>query len=205
MHELSRPLLHGTMSIIHIQMRGSYEMKKFEEKTISSKFIYKGRIITLLVDEVKLPNGKTGNREIIKHPGAVAIIAITDDNKIILVEQYRKALERSLIEIPAGKMEQGEAPEATVLRELEEETGYTTNSLRYIQSFATSPGFADEVIHVYFADNLVQVEEKAALDEDEFVELMHVSLEEMGDLIANKQVYDAKTAFAYLWLKDYLK
>ncbi|TQR21057.1 NUDIX domain-containing protein [Psychrobacillus vulpis] len=180
-------------------------MKKFEEKTIQSELKYKGRIITLLVDEVLLPNGKKGNREIIKHPGAVAVIAITEDRKIILVEQYRKALERSIVEIPAGKIEPNERPEITALRELEEETGYTTETLQYIQSFATSPGFADEIIHLYLAENIVKLEEKADLDEDEFVELMHVTLQEMDTMITNKEVYDAKTAFAYHWLKDYLK
>ncbi|TQR10958.1 NUDIX hydrolase [Psychrobacillus soli] len=180
-------------------------MKKFEEKTIQTEMKFQGRIITLQVDEVELPNGKTGKREIVKHPGAVAIIPITEDKKIILVEQYRKALERSIIEIPAGKIEPNEAPELTALRELEEETGYTTNKLQYIQSFATSPGFADEIIHLYLAENIVKVEEKAELDEDEFVELMHVSLEEMESMITSKQIYDAKTAFAYLWVKNYLK
>lgn len=180
-------------------------MNKFEEKTIHSELKYKGRIITLQVDEVLLPDGNKGKREIVKHPGAVAIIAVTEEKKIILVEQYRKALERSIIEIPAGKIEPGEPPEETALRELEEETGYTTNKLQYIQSFATSPGFADEVIHLYLAENVVKVEEEADLDEDEFVELMHVSIEEMESMISTSQIYDAKTAFAFLWVKNYLK
>jgi ADP-ribose pyrophosphatase len=187
------------------QMKGNEKMKKFEEKTIQTEQIFKGRIINLQVDDVELPNGKTGKREIVKHPGAVAIIAITEDKKIILVEQYRKALERSIIEIPAGKIEPNEAPEITALRELEEETGYTTNKLQYIQSFATSPGFADEIIHLYLAENIVKVDDKADLDEDEFVELMHVSVDEMESMISSKQIYDAKTAFAYLWVKNYLK
>ena len=180
-------------------------MKKFEEKTIQTEMKFQGRIITLQVDDVQLPNGKAGKREIVKHPGAVAVSAITEDKKIILVEQYRKALERSIIEIPAGKIEPNEDPELTALRELEEETGYTTKKLQYIQSFATSPGFADEIIHLYLAENIVKVEEKAELDEDEFVELMHVSLEEMESMITTKQIYDAKTAFAFLWVKNYLK
>lgn len=179
-------------------------MNKFEEKTIQSELIHKGRIITLRVDEVELPNGKTSKREIIKHPGAVAVIAMTEDKKVILVEQYRKALERSIIEIPAGKIEVGEAPELTAIRELEEETGYTTNNLQYLQSFATSPGFADEVIHLYFAKDIKPVDEESALDEDEFVELMFVTMEEMESMIKDQKIYDAKTAFAYLWLKNYL-
>lgn len=180
-------------------------MKKFEEKTIQSKVLYVGKVITLQVDEVLLPDGNKSSREIVKHPGAVAIMAITEDKKIVLVEQYRKALERSIIEIPAGKIEPGEPPEETARRELEEETGYTTSSLQYVQSFATSPGFADEVIHLYFAENIEKMSIKATLDEDEFVEVLYVTIEEMESLVTNNKIYDAKTAFACLWLKDYMK
>ncbi|MER2189584.1 MAG: NUDIX hydrolase [Solibacillus sp.] len=176
-------------------------MKKFEETTITSQPIFKGRVISLKVDEVTLPNGETAKREIINHPGAVAVIAITDDGKILLVEQYRKALERSIIEIPAGKLEPGEKPEVTARRELEEETGYACGELTYIQTFATSPGFADEVIHLYVARNLTLLEEAAELDEDEFVELMAVTVEEAEQMVADGRIYDAKTAFAVLWMK----
>ena len=180
-------------------------MKKFEEKTIQSEVKFEGRIITLQVDEVELPNGKTSNREIVKHPGAVAVIAVTKDKKIVLVEQFRKALERSIIEIPAGKIEIGEAPEKTALRELEEETGYTSENLQYIQSFATSPGFADEIIHLYFAENIEKLEQSVGLYGGCFLELLHVTISEMEEMVKKQQIYDAKTAFAYIWLKDYLK
>jgi len=177
------------------------KMKKFEEKTIQSQSIFNGKVISLKVDEVTLPNGKTSKREIINHPGAVAIIAVTTDNKIILVEQYRKALERSIIEIPAGKLEPGELPELTARRELEEETGYGCNELTYLQSFATSPGFADEIIHLFVARGLYKIEDGAATDEDEFVELLEVKIEEAERMVAEQKIYDAKTAFAVLWLK----
>ncbi|CAM5182664.1 ADP-ribose pyrophosphatase OS=Ureibacillus acetophenoni OX=614649 GN=SAMN05877842_10447 PE=3 SV=1 [Ureibacillus acetophenoni] len=176
-------------------------MKKFEEKTIHSEPIFKGKVISLKVDDVILPNGKESKREIVNHPGAVAIIPITDEGKIILVEQYRKALERSIIEIPAGKLEKGESPEHTARRELEEETGYGCHELKYLQTFATSPGFADEVIHLYVAKHLYTIEEKAELDEDEFVSLMEVSLEEAEQMVKEQKIHDAKTAFAVLWMK----
>ncbi|QHJ71091.1 NUDIX hydrolase [Planococcus halotolerans] len=179
-------------------------MKKFEEKTISSERIYEGKIINLKVDEVSLPNGRTSKRELIEHPGAVAILAITPENKIIMVEQYRKALERSIIEVPAGKLEKGETPETTAMRELEEETGYTAESLELIQSFSTSPGFADEVIHLFLAEGLHKAEPGAVLDEDEFVELMEVSIEEAEKMMQDNRIYDAKTAFAVLWAKQRL-
>ncbi|MGN7476552.1 NUDIX domain-containing protein [Solibacillus silvestris] len=177
-------------------------MKKFEEKTIQSQSIFTGKIISLKVDDVTLPNGKTSKREIINHPGAVAVIAITENKKILVVEQYRKALERSIVEIPAGKLEQGEKPIVTARRELEEETGYTSDDFEFIQAFATSPGFADEIIHLYVAKNLKKLEVAAQLDEDEFVELMEISLEEAEAMVADGRIFDAKTAFAVLWLKN---
>ncbi|MFX3673997.1 MAG: NUDIX hydrolase [Paenisporosarcina sp.] len=180
-------------------------MKKYEEKTITSTPIYTGKVISLRVDEVTLPNGKTSKRELIKHPGAVAVIPITNEGKIIFVEQYRKALERSLIETPAGKLEPGEEPEVTARRELEEETGFGCEKLTHIQTFATSPGFADEVIHVYVAEGLYKIESPAVLDEDEFVELIEATIEESIEMMNNGQIYDAKTAFSILWAKDYLR
>ncbi|MGF9963010.1 NUDIX hydrolase [Bacillus rhizoplanae] len=178
-------------------------MSNLEERTIATEPIFDGRVIKVRVDEVVLPNGETSKREIVKHPGAVAIIAITDDEKIVLVEQYRKAMEKVLVEIPAGKLEQGEKPEATAIRELEEETGYICDNMELITSFYTSPGFADEIVYVYEATGLKKKEDKANLDEDEFVELMEVSLEEALQLIKEQRIHDAKTMFAiqYLQLK----
>ena len=150
-------------------------MKKFEEKTIHSERLYEGKVINLKVDDVSLPNGKQSKRELIEHPGAVAIIAVTDEQKIIMVEQYRKALERSLVEIPAGKLEPGEAPETTAMRELEEETGYSAQKLEKLISFSTSPGFADEVVHLFLAVGLHKAVNGAVTDDDEFVELMEVT------------------------------
>jgi len=172
----------------------------FEEKTISTKQIMKGKVIRVQVDDVTLPNGKTSKREIVKHPGAVAVIPITKDNKIIFVKQYRKPLEKTLIEIPAGKLEQGESPNITALRELEEETGYTTNKLTYLTSFYTSPGFADEIIYLYETDQLEPLTETKELDEDEFVELMELSLEEAERLFEQEEIHDAKTAYALQYL-----
>lgn len=179
-------------------------MKKFEEKTVHTERLYEGKIINLKVDDVRLPNGKTSKRELIEHPGAVAIIAITAENKIIMVEQYRKALERSIIEIPAGKLEKGEKPEYTAMRELEEETGYTADHLELVQSFSTSPGFADEVVHVFFTKGLKKSTSEAELDEDEFVELLEVSIEEAEEMMKDNRIFDAKTAFAVLWAKQQL-
>lgn len=182
-------------------------MSRLEEKTLSSEPIFSGKIIRLQVDEVELPNGKLAKREIVKHPGAVAIIPMTDDNKIVMVEQYRAPLERVIIEIPAGKLEEGEEPKDTAIRELEEETGYECESLEWLISFYTSPGFADEIIHLYIARGLSKKENAADLDEDEFVNIHEVSLEEAVQLIGEQKIYDAKTAYAisYLQLQEAMK
>lgn len=176
-------------------------MKKFEEKTISSTPIFDGKIISLQVDEVTLPNGEEAKREIVKHPGAVAVIAVTEKDEILFVEQYRKPLERSLVEIPAGKIERNEDPAVTARRELEEETGYTTDQLAYVTSFYTSPGFADEIIHLYYTDALKKLTYEVPGDDDEFVELMALTLEEAEQYVVEKKIYDAKTVYALLYLK----
>ncbi|MBD7983635.1 NUDIX hydrolase [Sporosarcina sp. Sa2YVA2] len=180
-------------------------MKRFEEKTISSTTIYKGKIIDLRVEDVLLPDGKSAKRELVDHPGAVAILAITDDKKILLVEQYRKALKRSIIEIPAGKIESGEDKELTAIRELEEETGYGSCKFTYMQSFATSPGFANEIVHMYLARQLYKVENPAQGDEDEFIRILECTIEEAEQMVLEEQIYDAKTAFAILYAKKLME
>jgi ADP-ribose pyrophosphatase len=171
--------------------------KLFEEVTISTTPIYKGKIISLQVDEVRLPNGETATREIVKHPGAVAVIALHDD-KLIVVEQYRKPLEKSQIEIPAGKLEPGEDPLEAARRELEEETGYRAGVIRHVSSLYTSPGFANELLHVYVAEDL----KPGAVhpDEDEFLSCTAITLAEAKQLIAQERISDAKTILAvYAW------
>lgn len=176
----------------------SIHHKKFEEVTISTRPVFQGKIISLQVDTVKLPNGTEATREIIKHPGAVAVLAITPDDRMLVVEQYRKPLEKSQVEIPAGKLDPGEEPENCARRELLEETGYTCGSLRLLSSFYTSPGFADEIIHMYVAQDLTKGE--ARPDEDEFLEIEAVTLEQAQQYLAEGRIGDAKTIMAvYAW------
>jgi len=175
-------------------------MDHLYEKTLHSETIYEGRIIDVRVEDVQLPNGKQSKRELIDHPGAVAIIAQTPDDKILAVRQYRKALGKAIVEIPAGKLEQGEEPELTAVRELEEETGYTCEKLEKVISFYTSPGFANELVHLYVAKGLTKKGEQAA-DEDEFLDLLHLSIEEMEEMVDSQEIHDAKTAYAIMYLK----
>lgn len=172
----------------------------FREKTIRTTNIYKGKIIDVNVYDVSLPNGGESKREVVHHPGAVAVIALTESGKIVLVRQFRKALEKEIYEIPAGKLEKGEAPIDTAMRELEEETGFRAKEFIEIASFYTSPGFSDEIIYLFEAKQLSKG--NLQTDEDEFVEMVEVTLEEAEQMIASKKIHDAKTLFAISYLRQ---
>ncbi|MCP1638322.1 ADP-ribose pyrophosphatase [Streptococcus gallinaceus] len=172
---------------------------EFEEKTISRKEIFNGHIFDVVVDDVELPNGLgQAKRELIFHKGAVCVLAVTPEDKIVLVRQFRKAIERVIYEIPAGKLEVGEedALQAAALRELEEETGYTTDKLTLLSDFYSAIGFCNERLRIYLAENLVKVENPRPQDEDEVIELYEVTLEQALDLVARGEICDAKTIMA---------
>ncbi|UWG99002.1 NUDIX hydrolase [Dehalobacter sp. DCM] len=164
------------------------------EEQISQETIFEGKIIRVYKDSVRLPNGKSSVREIVRHPGAVAIVPQLDD-KILMVKQYRYALAKETLEIPAGKIDPGETPETCALRELREETGYI-GDITYIGGFHTSPGFTDEIIHIYQAVNLVWSPLEA--DEDEFLNVVPVLVQEAMDLVIHNGLHDAKTALGIL-------
>ena len=172
--------------------------EQFEEKTISRKEIYSGKIIDVAVDEVRLPDGGTSKRELVFHPGGVGIIAFDEQDRLLLVKQFRKPLEKVILEIPAGKIDPGEGknPEMTAARELEEETGYRAKSLSHLTSMYLSPGFANEVLHIYHAQGVEKVENPLAQDEDEVLELYHLTLEEAQQAMKDQLICDAKTIYA---------
>ncbi|WHX47438.1 NUDIX hydrolase [Paenibacillus woosongensis] len=170
---------------------------KLKEITVSTEHIFTGKVISLQVDTVQLPDGTEGKREIVKHPGAVAVLAI-HEGRLLLVDQYRQALGRCELEIPAGKLEHGEDPMEAARRELEEETGYRCSRLSLLHSFYTSPGFADELIHLYLAEDLKAG--NASPDEDEFLEIIEATFAETQQYIAEGRISDAKTILAaYIW------
>ena len=171
---------------------------EFEEKTLSRKEIYRGPIFQLVQDQVELPAGKgTAQRDLIFHNGAVCVLAVTAENKIVLVKQYRKAIEKISYEIPAGKLEFGENtdPEAAALRELEEEAAYT-GKLSLLYDFYSAIGFCNERLRLYLASDLAKVENPRPQDEDETIELLEVSLEAAKALIQSGHICDAKTIMA---------
>lgn len=169
-------------------------MKSNSEETRNRETVFKGNLIDVEVQEVYLPDGNTSKRELVYHPGAVAVIAFTDEGKMILVKQYRKALEKAIAEIPAGKLENKESPQKCAVRELEEETGLRAAVMEKLISFYTSPGFADEIVHLFKAEQLSAG--SVGTDDDEFVERLDVTLEEAQKMIANGEIHDAKTAYA---------
>ena len=173
-----------------------------EEKTISSDRVYTGKTISLRVDTVEIPNRGYKKREIVEHNGAVGIIAITPENKVVLVKQYRKAIEKELWEIPAGKIEPGENPKESAMRELKEETGYSAQSMKLLHKFYTSAGFSNQKIYIYLAENLTPG--KQNFDDDEFIETKEFSLNDVYDMIYNNYIEDAKTSIGMLLIKELL-
>ncbi len=179
-------------------------MKDLFEKTVKSETIYQGKVIHLHLDEVQLPNGKSASREIVRHPGAVAIIAITPEKRMVFVRQFRKPLDKTILEIPAGKLEKGEDPLDCAKRELIEETGYQAEEVNFVNKFYTSPGFADELLYIYEGTNLTAG--VARPDEDEFVDLVELTLDEAFERIQTGEIIDAKTILAiYYWQNKRLK
>ncbi|SDK50256.1 NUDIX hydrolase [Natronincola ferrireducens] len=174
----------------------------FEEKTLKSERIYEGKIINLRVDTVELPHKKYSKREIVEHSGAVGILAITEEKNIVLVRQFRKPVEEILLEIPAGKIEANETSEVCALRELKEETGFETDNIRKLLDFYTTPGFSNEIMHIFLAQNLSKG--IATPDEDEYIEIVHIPLEEAVKKIINGEIKDSKTIIAILTYKNLL-
>ena len=153
--------------------------------------IYNGRVVKLDLERVTLPNGATVELEIIRHPGAAAIVPMKDPGTVVLIRQYRHAVGGYIYEIPAGKLHPGEDPQACAARELEEEIGYRPTSLEHLITFFTTPGFTDEIIHIYRATGLIPGTQN--LDHDEVLELVELPLEEAIARIADGTIRDGKT------------
>ena len=153
--------------------------------------IYSGKVVTLNVDTVLLPNGVTVELETIRHPGAAAVVPLKDDYTVVLIRQFRHAAGGYIFEIPAGKLHPGEDPLNCASRELEEEIGYRASAFLLLSSILTAPGFADEVIHVYQATGLTRG--KQQLDRDEVLEVVEMPLKEAMRNIETGAIRDAKT------------
>ena len=177
-------------------------MINLKENKISSEIIYQGSLLDVRRDQVRLPNGNTSSREWIKHPGAVCIIPQLPDNRIALIRQYRYPVQKEMIELPAGKLEENENPEICAKRELEEEIGYQTEKLTFLTHIHPAIGFADEVMGLYLAQNMVKTISKQ--DEDEFLELIPTDLNKAVQMVWNSEITDVKTIIGILWAERLL-
>ncbi|SDC02129.1 MULTISPECIES: NUDIX hydrolase [unclassified Candidatus Frackibacter] len=174
------------------------------EKQLKSTEIYEGRILNLRIDNVKLPDGNEAKREIVEHAAGVTIIPyLQDTGEVIMVRQFRNPAEQILLEMPAGMLEINEEPKRCARRELEEETGYKAGDLKRIGSFYTSPGFCDERIHLYLAQNLSKYEQHT--DVDEFLEVLKIPLEDLKNKLYTPEIIDAKTIIGVQFLLNYLQ
>lgn len=170
-------------------------MELFEKK-LSSRQVFDGVVVKLFVDEVELPNGNKSIREVVRHPGAVCVVPVTDQGEVIMVRQFRYAFDQVLLEIPAGKLEPGEDPLKAALRELEEETGTVAEKIEHIGELYTTVAILDEKIHMYLATGLSY--KNAHPDEDEFLEVEKISLNTLVNMVMNGEIKDSKTQIALL-------
>jgi ADP-ribose pyrophosphatase len=164
------------------------------EERISSKQVFDGRLIKTRVDTVRLPSGREATREVVEHPGAVAILPVTDAGKLILVRQFRYAVGRSLLEVPAGTREPGEPDEETARRELHEEVGLEAGTIELLARFFVSPGWCNEELIAYRATQLREIGAQPEQDED--LEIVEVDPTDIPGLIAGGEIADAKTITA---------
>lgn len=161
------------------------------EKPLKQEYIFKGKIVKLRVDDALMPDGNTAVREVIEHPGGVCIAALTDENELIFVEQFRYPYFEKLLELPAGKLEYGEDPFEAGKRELREETGATAESYEDLGKLYPTPGYCGEIIHMYLAKGLSYGEQE--LDEDEFLEVKKIPLKKAFEMVMNNEIKDSKT------------
>jgi ADP-ribose diphosphatase len=163
---------------------------------INDKQIFNGRIISLAVEEHQLPDGRSADFEVVHHPGGAAVLPFLDDGRVVLIRQFRPALNDTIVEIPAGRLEPGETPDACVRRELIEEVGYCADTVVKLGEMLTAVGFCDERIHLFAASGLRAV--PRALEPDEFIEVFTLPLQEALTMVGAGQIPDGKTQLALL-------
>ncbi len=172
------------------------------EKIIDSQLIYEGKIIKVYNEKVLLPNGNISARDIVKHKGACTILA-EKDGEILFIRQFRTALNKIIYELPAGCIEENEDIFDCAIRELNEETGYEAHDIRHLSSVYSTPGFSDEIIHIFSSDNIVKSKHKKECDADEFIDVYFIAKSKVLEMIISGEINDAKTICAiFLYLNS---
>ncbi|NLY81964.1 MAG: NUDIX hydrolase [Clostridiales bacterium] len=174
----------------------------FKEDTINSEMIYKGAILNLRKDTVRVKNG-ISYREVVEHNGGAVVVAITDNNKVLMVNQFRKPLDKEVLELPAGKRDGDEDPKETALRELKEETGYTANTVRYLTKFYPSVGYTDEELSIYLCTDLTPGE--TDFDESEDIEIFEYDMDLLVGMVLAGKIHDGKTIAGIMIANEILK
>ena len=170
-----------------------------KETMVSSQTIFEGKIIKVTLDQAQLPDGSLAPREVVYHPGGVAVLALDEDNTVYLVRQYRYPIQQLLLELPAGKLEKGEDPRDSGLRELSEETGLEAAQWTYLGYTLASPGFCDEALHMYLARGLTR--KRQHLDEDEFLDVVTMPFGQLVEQVMDGTITDGKTVSTTLKVK----
>jgi len=182
-------------------MKAKGNKMKIIERLYKRRVVYNGSAIHFSADKITLPDGKIAQREYMEHPGAVAVLAFLDKNRILLVSQYRYPVGKLTLEIPAGKLDKNEKPDDCVRRELEEETGFKASKIKKLISYWPTPAFSNEVIHVYAATGLVKTQ--MSPDEDEFISSRVMTVAEVLKKIEKGQIMDSKTIIALTYWKAF--
>lgn len=174
----------------------------FNEKTISSEIKYKGKILNLRIDTVESVNGES-TREIVEHSGGAVVLPLLPNKNVVMIRQFRKPLERDVLEIPAGKIEQGESPEETAFRELQEETGYMANNMTLLTKMYPSVGYSEELLYIYLATDLEPGE--TYFDENEDIDTYSYHIDDLYEMVMEGKIQDAKTQVAILMTVEFLR
>ena len=171
---------------------------------LGSRLFFQGRKFQFEVNQLRLPNGAQGEWECVRHPGGALAVPVTNDGQLVLVRQYRFAIQSRILEFPAGTLERGEKPEVTIKREIEEETGYTATKWRNLGKFPLAPGYSDEYIYAFLAQDLEKLPQPPSQDEDEDIEVVLISPAEFENLIQTKShKIDAKTVCSYFLARPF--
>ena len=173
------------------------------EETLSTEVIYEGRILKLRVDTVKTADGRESTREIVEHDACIAVVAVDADDNILLVKQYRRPVDKELLEIPAGGIDKGEDPEATVIREMREETGFRPQKVTRLGGFYTTPGFCDEYLYLYLAEDLTP--DPLYAEDTPAIEVVRVPVTQVLELVNSGKIEDGKTIVGLLYYLEYRK